>query len=705
MPIDRQTIPNNEFRDRAVSPIEDATPISSPGGDDENALIEELADGSAVVHDSATEPPPGGDGDFYDNLADVLPASELATMATTYLDLIDRDLEARKKRDEQYEEGIRRTGLGNDAPGGAAFSGANKTVHPAMAEACIDFEASAIKELFPPTGPVKTYIVGESTEADVERAERKRKYMNWQLTKQMPEYRPELERLLTQLPLGGSQYQKFRWLPRLKRPESEFVPVDNLIIPFSATSFYASQRVTHRMYLTEMEYQERIDDGLYLDADISAPGSTPEVSKSETATEKVEGKTDSGYNEDGLRTFYEIHTWLETSADGDEFLPYILTIDDHSRLPVALYRNWDPEDPSREKLDWIVDWTFIFWRGALGIGLPHLIGGLSAALTGALRALLDSAHIANAATLVKLKGSRVTGQTTEVAITEIKEIDAPAGVDDIRKVMMNIPFPGPSSVLFQLLGWLTDATKGVVTSAEEKIADAGNNMPVGTAMALIESGSKVFSAIHGRLHAAHAKALEILHRLNSQHLDERVEIADLGKLVVSRQDFKGSLDVIPVSDPAIFSESQRFSQVQALMQMQSADKGDPEVPWNKVEIRRRLMHLMHVEDPDKLLPKAPDPITDDPVTENVALMEGAQLKVGPKQDHASHIMAHLQFIISPIHQLDSAPNPQLGALMGHCREHLLLLYQQTAAQATAHAISQTATQHQQLQLDMPETMQ
>ena len=686
MPIDRETIPNSDFRDRAVPGLSDdplPEELSLPDGADDG--IEELEDGSAIVRE--TDPAFSSEDDFYENLAEVLPETELQAFSSRYLDLIEKDLEARKKRDETYEMGIRRTGLGDDAPGGAQFSGASKTVHPAMAEACIDFEASAIKELFPPQGPVKTYIIGEATKEDTERADRKRQYMNWQLTKQMPEYRPELERLLTQLPLGGSQYQKFRWVDRLKRPECEFVAVDNLIIPFSAPSFYSAQRITHRMFLTEMEFEERVADGLYRDITISAPSSTPDVSKAEKATEKIEGKSEDAFNEDGLRTDYEVHTWLKTSKDKD-LLPYILTIDLHTMKVLALYRNWDPEDALRLKLDWFVDWTFIFWRGAMGIGLPHLIGGLSAALTGTLRALLDSAHIQNSATVIKLKGGRVQGQSTSIEVTEMKEIDAPPGVDDIRKVMMPIPFPGPSPVLFQLLGWLTDATKGVISTAEEKISDAGNNMPVGTAMALIESGSKVFSAIHGRLHAAHAKALEILHRLNGQYLDDHVEVADLGKLVVSRQDFLGSLDVIPVSDPAIFSETQRFSQIQALMQMQAQDIQDPNVPWNKVALRHRMMKLMHVQDIEELLPAQKGPLTADPVTENIACMRGQVLKAGDTQDHRAHILAHLQFICAPIHQMDSAPNPQLGALMGHVREHLLELYQDVAAQGTAQMIVQ-----------------
>lgn len=684
MPIDQITVPNDEFRDQAVPGIpadgEPRTDYSADGTD----TVEEQPDGSAVVTESE-EDQNALLADHYANLAETLDPQRLSDLANEYLELIELDFQSREKRDEQYEEGIRRTGLGNDAPGGAQFSGASKVVHPSMAEACVDFEAAAIKELFPPIGPVKTQIIGESSRQDVDRAERKRQFMNWQLTVQMPEYRPELERLLTQLPLGGSQYQKFRWNTALKRPESEFVAIDNLIVPFSATSFYGSPRITHRMFLTADEVESRVDEGLYLDPDLAPSGHTPDVSKAEEATQKIEGKTDTGFNEDGVRVFYEVQTSLKDIDDGSP-RPYVMTIDEFSRKVVGLYRNWAEEDDRYEKLDWFVDWTFIPWRGATGVGLPHLIGGLSAASTGTLRALLDAAHIANAATVVKLKGGRITGQTTEVAVTEIKELDSPPGVDDIRKLMMPIPFPGPNGTLFQLLGWLTDATKGLISTAEEKLANVGNQTPVGTTMALIESGAKVYSAIHARLHASHARALQIIHRLNGQYLDEHQEIKELSGLSIKRTDFTGSLDIVPVSDPSIFSEAQRFAQIQALLQMAAADAQDGSVPWNKIELRHRMMRLMHVEDPDKLLPQPKDPITSDPVTENMTIAEGGQVKADQSQDHAAHLVAHLNFIISPIHLLDDAPDPTLGDVLGHCREHLLMLYKETIARSTADVI-------------------
>lgn len=655
----------------------------------EDMEIIENEDGSAIVPEIAGIPKRGVD--FFENLAESLPEAELVSLASDLVELVEKDCDARKKRDEQYQDGLRRTGLGDDAPGGASFDGASKVVHPVLAEATVDFAARAIKELFPPDGPVKTDIVGDAAPDALDRAERKRMYMNWQLTRQMREYRSELETLLTQLPMGGSQFQKFWYDERLQRPVSEFVPIDDIFLPFAATSFYTSPRMTHVLHLTRFEYKKRVKSGLYREIDaVEGNSPFPDTTDTAEANAKIEGKEEDAYNEDGVRDFYEIYCYERLDdplTDGDS-APYIITIDAYSDKIVSIYRNWEENDPTLEKLDWFVEWKFIPWRGAYAIGFPHLIGGLAAALTGALRALLDSAHINNAPSLLKLKGGRATGQDIQIDIAQVTEIDAPPGVNSVKDVVMGLPYNPPSPVLFQLLGFLTDAAKGVVNTANENIQNVGDRTPVGTTQSLIEQGSMTYSAIHARLHESQMKALEILHRLNAQWLDERVEISDLGKLVVGKQDFIGSLDIIPVSDPAIFSEAQRYAQTQALVQMSQ----DPSVPWNKVAIYRRAMKQMRIPGADEFLPPPKNPVTADPVSENVAAMQGSPLKADPKQDHMAHLQAHLGFISSPINQLDQDPNPNLQNLMNHCKEHLLFLYQTDVQQGI-----QMVQQQQQMQ--------
>ena len=465
---------------------------------DENEIeqeVIELDDGSVVVNFQEKKGPQK-DPEFYENLAEVLDQQTLQSMAIEYLDLIDVDKESREQRDKQYEEGLRRTGLGKDAPGGATFDGASKVVHPVMAEACVDFAASSSKELLPPDGLVKSNIKGEADRAKEETADRKVNFMNWQLTEQIPEYRDEMEQLLTQLPLGGSQFLKWRFDTEQKRPTCEWVPIDNILLPYSSSNFYTAQRVTEVQDITEDTYLQRIEMGIYRDLENSVYTSDSPLNdqtQSAKANDKIEGKDLPSKNIDGLRRIYEITCFMRLDDDPETKgarAPYILTIDETTSEVLSLYRNWESGDEKFEKMDWYVEFKFIPWRGAYAIGLPHLIGGLSAALTGSLRALLDAAHINNSQTMLKLKGGRIGGQSDRIEPTQVVEIEGAPGVDDVRKIAMPMPFNPPSSVLFDLLGWLTNAAKGVVTTAEEKIGDASNNMPVGTTQALIEQGAK-----------------------------------------------------------------------------------------------------------------------------------------------------------------------------------------------------------------------
>lgn len=631
----------------------------------------ENEDGSVDIIEESTETE---ESEFMTNLAESLSSEDLRDISTELCELIEKDKKSREKRDKQYQEGLRRTGLGDDAPGGAEFEGASKVVHPVLAEACVDFASRAIKELFPAAGPVKPWIIGKVSPEKLERANRKTRYMNWQLTTQIKEYRAELEQILTQVPMGGSQYQKFWYDERFNRTRVEFVPIDDIFLPYSATYFYTSQRVTHRQSITKYELHERVKSGLYRDVFIPEKNSTPDQTLSGKANDKIEGREEDGYNEDGLRAILEIYTWREIENDeisGGDYAPYIITIDEDSEEVLSVYRNWKEGDATLEKLDWFVEWQFIPWRGAYAIGLPHLIGGLSAALTGALRALLDSAHINNAATMLKLKSGRIIGQNTSVNVTQVHDIEGPAGIDDIRKLAMPMPFNPPSPVLHSLMQDLYGLAKGVVATAEEKIGQVGDRTPVGTTMALIEQGSNTYSAIHSRLHESQKKALAILHRLNQDYLDDQASTFELGEQTVSREDFQGTMDVIPVSDPTIFSEAQRFAQSQAVLQMAQQDANNPKVPWDQIAVRRRILKQMRIEGVDELLPPEKEPISADSLTENTMLMQGHRLQADPEQDHYMHIQSHMLFLSSPIQLKNPLVQPQaLTQLLAHIGEHI-----------------------------------
>ena len=651
--------------------LEEEVEVEAPEVEDEDVV--ETPDGGAIVRMPDEFKGPREDGEFYENLAETLDIFDLSDITIRYLDLVDKDKEARKKRDKQYEDGIRRTGLGDDAPGGASFMGASKVVHPVMAEACVDFAASAMKEMFPPDGPVRTHILGEQTDEKVDRAERKRDYMNWQLTEQIQEFRDEQEQLLTQLPLGGSQYMKMWYDENLGRPCAEFIPIDNMLLPFAASNFYTAQRVSEIQDITEWEFERRIESGLYRDITFVRASSEPEESGAEKASNKIEGR-EFNDNEDGLRRVFHIYTWLELKDDkyaSGKSAPYILMIDESSLKAVGLYRNWEKGDARMTKLDWLVEFKFIPWRGAYAIGLPHLIGGLSAALTGALRALLDTAHVNNSLTMLKLKGGRNSGQTQQPEITQVTEIEAAPGIDDIRKIAMPMPFNQPSPVLFQLLEWLSNAAKGVVSTAEEKIADVNSNMPVGTTQALIEQGAKVFSSIHARMHDSQRRVLQILGRINRWYLDEQFKGEMVEDLQIQKSDFDRNSDIVPVSDPHIFSETQRMAQMQAVMQLMATYPQS----FDQNAVLSRVMKQLKIPNANELMPSQTKAQEMDASNENAAMALGKQAFAYARQDQLAHIQTHLDFALDP----NLGSNPLIAQtytplVMEHIKQHMMLWY-------------------------------
>lgn len=618
------------------------------------------------------------DDDFYENLALVWDEAVLERIGSDLCEAVQRDRDARQLRDKQQEDGLKRTGMGAEAPGGANFEGASRVTHPVITTCTIDFAARSIKEVFPPEGPVKTAIIGQTTKGRLDRAERIRRHMNVQLTRDIVEYRAELERLLTQLPMGGSQYLKWYWDKRLRRPRCDFIPIDNVFLPYHASSLYSADRVTHWQKLTDLEYDRRVKTELYRDLD-TLKGSLADSEKtySERANEKIEGKSDqAAQGDEDLHEVYEIYTYLEEDDDkaGHEFgpCPYIVHVSVDDSKVLGIYRNWEDGDPTYKAIDWLVEFGFIPWRGAYCVGLPHLIGGLSAAATGALRALLDSAHINNAPTALKLKGGRVGGQSQQVSIGTVNEIDG-GPIDDIKKIAMPMPFNPPSQVLFELLGALDQMARGVVRTVLEDESNQGAEVPVGTQLSRVENGMVVFSAIHSRLHAAQRKCLEILFRLNRQYLDDQSILDEFGEVLVRRQDYEGAMDVMPVSDPHIFSEAQRFAQNQGIVQMAATA---PDL-YNMRAVHKRVLETMRIPNVDEILPPPPQPVPQNAVTENVQMMMGKPAFAFPDQDH----LAHIQVLLSCVQDPNYGGNPIIGATfipaaLEHLKQHLAFWYAQ-----------------------------
>jgi len=648
----------------------------------DDANTTELDDGSVII-DLHDEHDVERSLEFYSNLAEEMDSSELNDISTKLLDLIDKDKIARTKRDKQYAEGLRRTGLGEDAPGGATFEGASKVVHPLMIEVSIDFAARAIKELWPADGPVKDKIIGVTTEKKEQKAKRKKTYMNWLLTEKMPSVRYELEQILTQVPLGGVQYSKLWQDQRRRTPAHEPVWVDEILLPFSATNYYKSDRKTHVQQINEYTFADRIRSGMYRDIDAIAVVTDPDQTAAAKANDKIEGKSTTTYNEDGLRTVYEIDAQYliadeergvkDTDDDDDKGpAPYLISIDESTRQVLSIYRNWDESDKNEDALVHIIEWPFLPWRGAMPIGTPQVLGGIAAAATGALRALLDSSHINNFPGGMRLKSGPVGGQSVRVEAGETNEIDGGINQDDIRKTYMPTPVNPTSPVLYELLGYLVDAGKEVIKTTMDEANDNAN-VPVGTTMARIEQGMVVFSAIHSRLHNAMGKFLKVLHRLLATYLDDKQVVEETGEEMVFKADFDAPNDVVPVSDPEVFSELQRIAQVQTIA---SRAQIYPD-QYEQHEVESEILKMTKVKDPQRFLKPKPKPKPEHAVNENIAASLGQPIIAFPDQDHLAHIQAHLSFIEDPMYGANPLMAPQaIPAILQNVKEHMLFFYGQ-----------------------------
>jgi hypothetical protein len=642
--------------------------------EDEPSEVVQNEDGSISFIDEDDDAPDLDAGDHYQNLADVLPEDVVRKLAETLIEKIERDKEAWKPRDEQYADAIKRTGIGEDAPGGADFAGASKVTHPVIAEGAVDYAASMTRELLPPEGPVRSKVLGTTTPDKVARGERLSRHMNDQLTRQSPEFRHDLEQLWTQQPLSGTVYLKTYWLSEENRPTCELIFGDQLLLPATASNFHTAVRRTHVMELSQADIEDRIESGMYCDVQLGPASMPDEATKPKEATDKVTGVTQDPENTDDIRTVYEVyikHRLTEDPACEGKRAPYIVTIDEETHKVLALRRNWEAGDPQRREINWIIPWGMIPWRGARSIGIFDLVAGLSKAATGSLRALLDSAQIDNFPSGLILKGASVGGQSLTVNPTEFIEIDA-AGMTDVRQVVMPLPFKGPSATLFQLLQWLTDAAKGVVrTSMDDLPADQiSANTPVGTQLSRVEQGLKVFSSIHSRQHESMRLLLEHLYTLNRLYWSEEEGIEETGEPLAFKSDYLGPCDVAPVSDPAIFSDLQRLSQAQSVKQLSL--QSTPGM-FDEREVNVTLLKAMKVPDIDRLMPPPKKPNPMNPAAENVAMTMGTPAAAFPEQDHAAHLSVHVDFLDAVAKNPLMAPG-LIDQLLHHVRDHVALWY-------------------------------
>ena len=609
------------------------------------------------------------DTNFGANLAEDMPAKELVNKASELIRYYDNDREARSEWEERYKKGLQTL----DPDGGLdeseeerASRGLSTIVHPMIAEAATQFNARAIAELYPSGGPVKAVIVGDPNEELEEQARRVREFMNYQITQEMPEYFPDLDQMLFHLPLVGQTFKKIWWDSNLERQCSQFVKAEDFVVAPESKDIQTSPRYTHVIRIPKNDYNRYVESGYYLPSDDKGG----DIDPSGDVVGQVEGVDQYGDEaQDEVMTLLEMHVYENfEDEDAEVAIPYVVTIDYDNENVVSIRRNWHEDDERKVRREWFVSYKFLPGLGFYGFGLYHLIGGLGKAATGSLRALLDSAAFANMQGGFKLRG-RVSGGEMQVNPGEFVDLDAT--VDDVNKAIMPLPFKEPSGSLFQLLGFIVDAGQRFANTADLNVGDVNPNAPVGSTVALIEQGSKSFSAIHKRLHYSQGQEFKLISSLNAENLPEQFTFSLIGgSSEIFAADFNDRIDVLPVSDPNIFSTAQRIAQAQSVLQMaQSA----PEM-HDMYEAYKRMYEAIRIPNIDEILLKPEDAPRLDPIDENVATMYGKPIKAFPEQDHDSHIAVHMQFLQDP----SLAGNPGAAGmqpiLVAHIAEHVALLY-------------------------------
>ena len=648
------------------------------GAPPDNLKVEQIGNNEVLIGEPELDIKQDIDSEFDSNLAEEISEKELNRKAQHLIVKYDEDREARSDWEERYKAGLRTVdpdGGMSEEEDARASRGLSTVVHPMIADAATQFNARSIAELYPSGGPVKTVIVGEPNEETEEQARRVKDFMNYQITQEMPEYFPDLDKMLFQLPLVGHAFKKVWWDANMERQCSKFVKAEDFVVAPESTDLYTSLRYTHVIRMPKNDYNRYVEAGWYLPSKYTGDGIDP----SGDTTEDIEG-VDPYSTSDEVMTLLEMHVYesfdgvdgYDDTEDNEDAvgLPYVITIDYDSEKVVSVRRNWDADDEDMRRLDWFVSYPFLPGVGFYGFGLYHLIGGLGKAATGSLRALLDSAAFANMQGGFKLKG-RVTGGELQVNPGEFADLDAT--VDDVNKAIMPLPFKEPSGALFNLLGLITDAGRRFANTADMNVGDVNPNAPVGTTVALIEQGSKSFSAIHKRLHYAQGQEFKLLAKLNAKYLPENFDFALSGSSsVIYAADFNDRIDIIPVSDPNIFSTAQRIAQAQSIMQMANAAPQLHDV----YEAYKRMYEAIRIPNIDEVLKKPQEAVRLDPIDENMSLMYGKPIKAFPEQDHDAHIAVHMQFMQDPSLAANPGARAMQPLLIAHIAEHVALLYRQ-----------------------------
>ena len=642
---------------------------------------------------------------FNSNLVDFIDPMVMQKLASDLISSVESDKQSRSEWEKTYKDGLQYLGMKFDESRSQPFEGSSGVIHPILAEAVTQFQAQAYKEMLPAKGPVKTEIVGARTIDTENQAERVQEFMNYYIMNVMEDYDPELDMLLFYLPLAGSAFKKVYFDFVTNKAVSKFIPPEDLIVPYEAADLSSAERVTHAISMSLNEVKKQQLTGFYANVDIPEDAYSDEDSEIQNEIDEIQG-VEASYKEDRNRTIYEIHTVLDLQGfeDLDQNgnptglkLPYIITIDEASQRILAIRRNYLENDMLKNKINYFVQYKFLPGLGFYGLGLSHMIGGLSKASTSILRQLIDAGTLANLPAGFKARGMRIRDEDEPLQPGEFRDIDTTGG--SLRENLIPLPIKEPSNVLMQLLGLLVDSGKRFAAIADMNIGDANAAMPVGTTVALLERGTKVMSAIHKRLHYAQRLEFKLLAKVFAEYLPPAYDFqTGSAPAEIKQADFDGRVDIIPVSDPNIFSQSQRVTLAQELLQMVQSN---PEVHGitGMYEAYRRMYAALGVDNIEALIQPPPDmtPRPIDAGTENSGLLLGQPAQAFVGQNHQAHLQTHRSLFLTKVVQ----ENPQIQSMIiSHCMQHLQFLAaelaQETIPEEVIARIQEVQSQIQQV---------
>ena len=649
------------------------------------------ADGGATIDFGSPQPMMGGHNE---NLAENMNDGDLEMIARELSDAYEGDKESRGDWSSTYAEGLELLGMQYEDRTNP-FPGASGVSHPLLAESVTQFQAQSYKELFPAGGPVKTQIMGAISPQVEQQSQRVKEFMNFQLTHVMEEYEPELDQMLFHLPLSGSAFRKLYFDNTLGRPVSKFVSSEDLVVPYEATDLHTCSRITHVVKMMSNDLRKFQVSGFYRDIPVGEP-SEGDPSEVQDKIDELDGKQKT-YTKDDVYTLLEMHVDLDlpgyedANEAGEETgirLPYIVTIEENSNQILSIRRNWNETDPLKIKKQYFVHYKFLPGLGFYGFGLIHMLGGLTKTATSVLRQLIDAGTLVNLPAGFKARGLRIRDDDQPLVPGEFRDVDAPAG--DLRASLMTLPYKEPSGTLFNLLGFVIDSGKSFAAVADMKLGEGNEVNPVGTTMALLERGMKVMSAIHKRMHAAQGKEFKLLAKLFAESLPAVYPYQIVGgNQAIKAQDFDARIDVIPVSDPNIFSVTQRVTLAQQQLQLAQAA---PQM-HNIYEAYRRMYEAMGVQNIDAILMQPPQPQPKDPATENSEILAGMPAQAFPGQNHDAHIEAHFSMMHSTV--VKSSPIV-MANLQAHIMQHISLKAQEEIQQEVMAQMQQLPPEQQQM---------